>query len=92
MHATKKTEVPHDGNNSCLTCYGAEDTAGQCCNTCDEVGGSGGGANCTVLGFGVNKMEVPREGDTSCLTCYGAEDTAGECCNTCDKVGRSEGR
>ena len=28
----------HIGNNSCLTCYGAEDTAGQCCNTCDEVG------------------------------------------------------
>lgn len=24
-------------NTTCMSCYGAEDRAGACCNTCDEV-------------------------------------------------------
>ena len=30
-NATEKVE------KKCLSCYGAEDFEGQCCNTCDEV-------------------------------------------------------
>ena len=36
--ATKTTAIL-SGNSSCGSCYGAEDTVGQCCNTCDEVRG-----------------------------------------------------
>mmetsp|Transcript_40623 Transcript_40623/g.90320 ORF Transcript_40623/g.90320 Transcript_40623/m.90320 type:complete len:388 (-) Transcript_40623:87-1250(-) len=36
--ATKKETPPGPvGNATCGTCYGAEDTPTQCCNTCDEV-------------------------------------------------------
>ena len=38
-HDVKKTtKLTHQTNTSCMTCYGAEDTPEQCCNTCDEVG------------------------------------------------------
>ncbi|GAX82664.1 hypothetical protein CEUSTIGMA_g10090.t1 [Chlamydomonas eustigma] len=36
VHATKKEPV-HSTNASCMTCYGAQETEDQCCNTCDEV-------------------------------------------------------
>ena len=36
VHMTKK-DLMHSTNASCMTCYGSEETPGQCCNTCDEV-------------------------------------------------------
>lgn len=48
IHLTKKAKSPGvngtDASNStevaaCGSCYGAEDKEGDCCNTCEEVGG-----------------------------------------------------
>ena len=41
----------HSKNVSCMTCYGSEETPGQCCNTCDEVGYSSGQAQSTLVLF-----------------------------------------
>lgn len=43
VKATKRETPPVDLATTCGTCYGAEDQAGQCCNTCDEVGARRGG-------------------------------------------------
>uniref|UniRef100_A0A7S0RFI5 Endoplasmic reticulum vesicle transporter C-terminal domain-containing protein n=1 Tax=Chlamydomonas leiostraca TaxID=1034604 RepID=A0A7S0RFI5_9CHLO len=37
VHSTKHTAPPVNPNVTCASCYGAEEVAGQCCNTCDEV-------------------------------------------------------
>lgn len=34
MHATVHEE---GGNSTCLSCYGANSSPDQCCNTCEEV-------------------------------------------------------
>ena len=37
-HDVKGTKKElHSKNASCMTCYGSEESPGQCCNTCDEV-------------------------------------------------------
>jgi hypothetical protein len=43
--ALKAKELAEGGTNEtyCGPCYGAEKEEGQCCNTCQEVGGGGGG-------------------------------------------------
>eukprot|EP00798_Chlamydomonas_sp_ICE-L_P025639 gene25639-11297_t len=37
VHDTKRVSFDHSDNSSCMSCYGAEDHEGQCCNSCDDV-------------------------------------------------------
>lgn len=58
--ATKKAmeDALSPRNATCLSCYGAEEKIGQCCNTCEEVraGGLGGWAFASASRCGVLEL------------------------------------